>query len=77
MKTEAAALEQKLEGHVHPPTSNAAQLEAKALAALATLLDSEDELIRLEAAQAILNRHHEPTPTSKAVDVVKKVSTAL
>ena len=77
MKTEAEALEQKVEGYVHPPASKAAEHEAKALDTLAALLDSEDERIRLEAAQAILNRRVAASSTSKAAGVVTKIAKVI
>ena len=77
VKTKASTLKQEVDEHVHPPPSNVAQQEAKALETLAALLDSKDERIRLEAAQAILNCPLAASSTSEALDVVKKISKAI
>jgi hypothetical protein len=70
-------IEQKIEGYAHPPQSKAAQHAERALDTLAALLDSQDEAIRLQAAQAILNRPAAATSTSKTTDLVKKITKVL
>jgi hypothetical protein len=77
MRTETEKVEQELQQHLHPPQSKAAQQEERALDTLAALLDSQDETIRLQAAQAILNRTKVTAESSMAGDIVKTITKAL
>ena len=59
---------------VHSETATPDPHEAKALATLMELLDSNDERVRLEAAQTLLNRKHSQAATPGVKDAVKKVA---
>ena len=72
-KTGKQGLKERLDEHLHPPESEDARHEKLALEALVSLLGSENETIRLQAAQAILSRPRTPPATSGTTDVTEVI----
>jgi len=66
-------LKERLDEDLHPAESADARCERLALEALVSLLGSENETIRLQAAQAILSRPRTPPATSGATEVIEKL----
>ena len=71
--TEKKSLRNKVKDRVKPPPSKASGYRSRALETLAALLGSEDEAIRLQAAQALLVHAKGSEKSRPAADLVKKV----
>ena len=73
-KTVKNVVKDRLDEELHPAESEDARYDRLALEALVSLLGSEDETIRLHAAQAILTRSKAPPVPSAATGLIERLA---